>query len=371
LLETEKSVKSDSIVTRSICMRELFPNLFAFAKRPKWMMAEDFEAVAAKYSLPGEIAKFIPKGAVSDWQNLADHGLACSQGMRTGANEFFYLQKDCPGDASVLRPGKWHPDRIKLPHQFCLSTLKKRCDIGTSFLAKASSLRYVMLYMRHFIRTSDKDKMSKDAHFEVAASADLDRYIAAAEKGLKRNGHAVYELSAVRPNTRKKDGRYMSLWYQLPRIANRHCPNLALSRVNGGVVQCLFIQQLEKHPIIVDANFTTLWGDERASDIGFCLLNSLWFKCYSECIGAILGGGALKLEAAAVRKIVFPRYNRKQQDRLLRLSKEFQKTTRLNGLLQRKIDMAVLAPFGKMSKDVYRSLNQLLSAKLKERGVAL
>ena len=371
LLETEKPIKNDSIVTRSICMRELFPNLFAFAKRPAWMSVRDFKATPSTYSVHAEMFKMIPKGVSVDWQNLADIGLSCSQGMRTGANEFFYLQRDTSVETCVLHPGKWYPDDIKIPSEFYLPTLKKRCDVGTSYIVGSSNLQYVMLYLRNIIRSSDEAMMSGDAEFKVAASEALDRYITEAEKMLTRNGHPVYDLSAVSPNTRKKNGRYMSLWYQLPRIANRHCPDLALPRVNGGAVQCLYVQQIAKQPIIVDANFTTLWGNDFAAEIGFCLLNSLWFKCYSECMGAILGGGALKLEATAVRKIVFPRYTQDQQNRLFRLSKEFQKANQLSGLLQRKIDMAVLAPFGRKSKVIYKSLCRLLSSKLNERGVML
>jgi hypothetical protein len=60
---------------------------------------------------------------------------------------------------------------------------------------------------------------------------------------------------------------------------------------------------------VVDANFVTFWPEEEASvdaEALLAMLNSTWCITVLELIGTVLGGGALKVEAAHMRRLPIP-----------------------------------------------------------------
>ena len=134
----------------------------------------------------------------------------------------------------------------------------------------------------------------------------------------------------------------------------------------------MFVEQSEDTPIAVDANFITLWNNDSTMQyFVFALLNSTWFKCYMECISTVMGGGALKVEAAHVRKVLFPKYSTKQIALLAQCGKRLRDELVLSPKIQDEIDTIVLKPFGLNSGDVLQKLRDTLRMLLSERGATL
>lgn len=120
----------------------------------------------------------------------------------------------------------------------------------------------------------------------------------------------------------------------LPPLKERHTPNLCISRVCGESPETMFVKQSPEKEIIVDANFITLWNpDYHAQMTTFVLLNSTWAKLFLEVTGIIMGGGALKIEASHVRKIVFPKIENDEKKKLEIIGKKILR----NGIVDSKI----------------------------------
>jgi hypothetical protein len=92
----------------------------------------------------------------------------------------------------------------------------------------------------------------------------------------------------------------------LPALASRHLPQLCISRVNYRSVHCALLDD----GIVVDANFSTLWSQTADSRISFAvlaLMNSSWTQACLESMATVMGGGALKVEAAHLRAVPLPK----------------------------------------------------------------
>jgi hypothetical protein len=95
-------------------------------------------------------------------------------------------------------------------------------------------------------------------------------------------------------------------WYQLPRFTDRHRPNVALARINHAHPKT-YLNDARRS--IVDANFSTLWPLDHATVDEYALLaflNSAWAGAAMEVSCTVLGGGALKVEAAHLRRLPIP-----------------------------------------------------------------
>ena len=154
----------------------------------------------------------------------------------------------------------------------------------------------------------------------------------------------------------------------LPGFTKRHLPDLCVTRINAKAAECIFVPQTPEIPVAVDANFSTLWcSSERIAKIAFALLNSSWSKCYLEIISAIMGGGALKVEASHIRKLLFPQYSAEQLQLLSIYADQLLQAKKMTQELQDKIDTVVVAPF-ENGTEILNEIRLLLSRKLLERG---
>ena len=196
----------------------------------------------------------------------------------------------------------------------------------------------------------------------------LNDYISAGEKHIDSRGRHFKEYSAVSPNEKKDDTGFVSYWYMLPNFTKRHLPDLCMTRINAKAAECIFVPQKAGEPVAVDANFSTLWGQsERTIKIAFALLNSSWSKCYLEITSTGMGGGALKVEASHIRKILFPQYSAEQLQSLADYAEQLLKAKQMTQELQDKIDAVVVAPFGNEAV-LLNEIRVLLNRKLLERG---
>lgn len=270
------------------------------------------------------------------------------------------------GQQDMFRP-RWSDEDYRLPSSFCIPALKKRSDVS-SLVVHASELKHYLLYLPNVVRRKDIPRLVPELVAErLAMDDETERLIDEAERRVVKNDTPVYKLSAVRPNIRRADRGYRSFWYQLPKLAHRHCPALCIPRVNGIDLPCLYIG--DDRRIVVDANFTTIWADVRGAALPFwCYFNSLWFKCLAESAGTVMGGGALKLEANTIRKLPVPDYSKEQLGLLGDLARELIGRAIISDGDQDRIDDLVLAPFGARLKSIKANLKKLLNTLQSNRG---
>jgi len=179
--------------------------------------------------------------------------------------------------------------------------------------------------------------------------SDLDDYVTQGERYISPSHKKSFkELSAVITNEKKIGDEFERFWCMLPPLKQRHVPNLCISRVCSESPETMFINQVLGKEIIVDANFITFWNPNHYDQIiAFALLNSTWAKLFLEVIGTAMGGGALKVEASHVRKIVFPRIDDDKKTELESIGKMILKNKSINRKLQKQIDEKTMTSYEK------------------------
>ena len=153
-------------------------------------------------------------------------------------------------------------------------------------------------------------------------------------------------------------------------MADRHLPNLCMTRVSANKAECLYIQQSTETPIAIDANMVTLWGRaERNILIVFALLNSTWSKLSLELTCTVMGGGALKVEASHLKKLLLPKLPQDKLDMLERVGETLILEGKMTQNVQDIIDDIVVSAFA--GDAITARMQQLLMQKYKERSTRL
>lgn len=349
---------------------ELFPGLIGKINEQKWVCEEDKVKVEDSDFLPNEIRAIVNNCNGVEYESLETMGWSVGQGLRTGANDFFYVQLLSEGTESVVQAESWYDHKLVLSSDNIRKALKKRSDID-GLVVGYEDLQKCILYIQHQVRKADYHRLTEEAalHYTVMNS-DLDNYITQGEEYISPSRKKPFkELSAVITNEKKIGNEFERFWYMLPLLRERHVPNLCISRVCGESPETIFVKQELGKEIIVDANFITLWNSMESNQIiAFALLNSTWAKLFLEIIGTAMGGGALKIEASHVKKIVFPRIDGEKKKELESVGKTILKNRRINEKLQRQIDEIVTSPFRDNNREfVYGQLEILLKRKIEER----
>ncbi|HHX68697.1 MAG TPA: hypothetical protein GX708_11670, partial [Gallicola sp.] len=224
-------------------------------------------------------------------------GFQVGQGLRTGANKFFYAKViKTEGDTDYLKVDSIFGDKIiPVSHTYSLPVLRYQSELADSFVVSNKILAHRLLYIQ-------EDFFTAYGNIKNLSDAPLYKHIIEAEHmNIYSGGKATRfpELSAVKPNIRSANGNSKQrFWFMLPKLAKRHLPQLCIARVNHKNVKCYLVAQ---DGIVVDANFSTLWTDsvdKRKVYAIFALMNSLLVRAYLESIAAVMGGGALKIEAS-------------------------------------------------------------------------
>ena len=232
-------------------------------------------------------------------------------------------------------------------------------------------LERCIFYIQHQVRQIDYQRLShKVIEKFTLMDPGLEDYVTKGEKYISPSHKKAFkELSAVITNEKKTGDEFERFWYMLPPLKERHVPNLCISRVCGESPETMYVNQISGKEIIVDANFITLWNpDYHSQVILFALLNSTWAKLFFEVTGTAMGGGALKIEASHVRKIVFPRIDNEKKNELESIGKTIIKRRSINKSLQEQIDEIVTSPFMEENRVfVSNQLEELLSRKIQER----
>ena len=290
--------------------------------------------------------------------SLRRAGWSVGQGLRTGANVFFYadLIKQS-GKVSTLRPdGRLWKANVSVPSGAVRRVVRSQADVGATVHVNEDQILGAVLCLQDYLLPRDRDGIPltldglsrqtlKTIPAELAAYIE---HVEMADIGTEGESRFVPELSAVVTNVRKYDPRRPDLparfWYQLPPFANRHQPNLFVARVNyrhpktfHNVGRCL----------LIDANFSTFWiNDAHAvSPLAMlALLRSTWALAVMETSGTVMGGGALKLEATQLRRFPVPAHIEQFDARLAELGETLSGEPSPNW--QRRVDEVVWRALG-------------------------
>ena len=153
-------------------------------------------------------------------------------------------------------------------------------------------------------------------------------------------------------------------------MADLHLQNLCLTRISANTTECLYVQQSAETPIAIDANMVTLWSkDERNILIAFALLNSTWSKLSLELICTVMGGGALKVEACHLKKLLLPKFPKCKLDALEKAGALLIIERKMTQKEQDRIDGIVASAFN--DDTITERMQQLLIQKHKERSKRL
>lgn len=370
LVTTSQDFVSDGVSSVRITEQSMFPQVFEMRSKTDWISDSDKIELNMNDVLPAEIKKISDANYSGEFANLENMGWNVGQGLRTGANDFFYLDiKEWKNKSVLLKTKDWAKTEVATSEDIVRRVVQNRKEVG-GLCINENELTKGLLYIRNKVRKTDVAKMSlaiKDSYSELCE--DIDMYIDLAEKyDPGKDKKRFQELSAVRPNEKKKADGYFSFWYMLPELKSRHLPDLCIPRINGREVECLFVNNKSKNRIVIDANFTTLWSDESASTYAvFALLNSTWFKCYMELIGTTMGGGALKIEASHIKKAIFPKLSDKQMERLTKIGRKCVERGNIGQSDLAQIDKVVLSEFCEYEQ-VLAELKSTLRIKNEKRG---
>ncbi len=297
--------------------------------------------------------------------SLDDLGWRAAQGLRTGANDFFYVTEADDGFASAVLPG----ETLHLPPPALLGAVRRQADIPADTWATTNT-RSRVLVLEGWGLPEDIAAAVGPRPWRTMDGwlARLVRAAAGHTRGPAGRDAPVPQLSAVRTNVRRYHPRRPSaparFWYQLPRLQRRHRPALYVPRVNAGSpVTRLNPQSM----LVVDANFATLWPER--GDISpfamLALLNSTWVRCFLELTGTVLGAGALKVEAAHLRRLRMPTMDQGAIDRLHGIGAELVAGQHGEEVIAR-IDQTVLCRMGRPAEHA-AGLKALLASLQSER----
>lgn len=255
---------------------------------------------------------------------LEDIGIALGQGLRTGCNKFFYVTL-LPG-----QPGRNQPVRVSsffdsLTFSFPAEVLKpalrtqKELDIVRKGQVPPSR---VLSLVGWFLPEDASTEEFKSESARIMSDELADFVRQAAIRPLDDTGKTIPTLSAVRTNCRKHPSNptLERTWYMLPDFAQRHSPDICIPRVNHNGPSVVVNPERR---LLVDANFSSLWSPTQrwTAHAMKALLTSSWSQLCMEALGTTLGGGALKLEAAQLRRLPVPVTSSAQRDTLDRLGR--------------------------------------------------
>ena len=254
--------------------------------------------------------------------SLQELGLHAGQGLRTGCNRFFYcrvLHKSDSATIEVKLNDAYGSEVIAVPRDAVRPVLHRQADLERWCNGHLPATR--VLDLRDWVLPEDAEVV-RDAQrsYEISGTApprqmppmlaEFVRRAAAQPLGAGEAAKPASELSAVRTNVRTAHPETPPrFWYMLPDFMRRHLPQAFVPRIIHGIPR---IYHNAEEPILIDANFSTLWTDDDgwSSSTLVAFLNSAWCKAVIEAVGTPLGGGALKLEAAHLRAIPVPRLGR-------------------------------------------------------------
>ena len=302
---------------------------FAAVRRRTWFesleprtsagpLFDDARAVEPAGLLPATIKALLgemPSATVALPEAL---GLSISQGLRTGCNGFFYvdlIQQPSQHRVRVRLSALFGNDELTVPDACLVPVVRRQSELH----GPVDRLRLCgrVLDLSGWVLPEDAEPVERTRHLFVREGMPVPAVMPdALADFVRRAARTIYpsgsertripDLSAVRTNVRvEESGRAPRFWYMLPTFARRHRPDAFIARVNQDVPS---VQINDDPPALIDANFSTIWGDAAhwTRYAILALLNSAWCHACMEALGTPLGGGALKLEATHLKRLPLP-----------------------------------------------------------------
>ena len=363
---------------RTIKLKEFSNNLHTRIKKSTWYHKLDGKKhhkveFKLKVKIPSELSTWLGSQP-NEFTLLEDYGVNVSQGLRTGANSFFYIQKENENETSyTLRPDKVHPlSELIVLKRFCKDVLRRQSELDNSYTIDKVKLSNILIYLQDAVLKRDFDNSSRFFPSYDFIEGGLEKYIEDAEHlniGKEDEPKFYPDLSAVKPNIRKVNSSNPSelprFWYMIPQLTKRHQPELFVPRVNGQLPKTR-LNKIE--PVVIDANFSSLWVTETKKGLNkhsaLALLNSTWCVVAMEEYGTVMGGGALKLEATHIKKIPIPKFDPKSIKRLTDLGTELSRASKSHDSIIYRIDSVVTESLS-IEGDVKKKANELRNIKNK------
>lgn len=369
-------------ITRRRLERKL-ADLAGGASRTKWFIRcepdyyEDrLNLIHGGALLPQALLDIMPAEQPA-FTTLEALGVKVGQGLRTGANDFFYVDLIADqGDQCTVAPGKsLCLPSVTVPKDALLPVLRKQNEVAGGYVLDPLSLHGRVLILENYVRPDDANGVGDEGGMSgrKLMPPGLAAYVTAAAQtnvGTPDAPRFVPQLSAVRTNETRPSskGPKQRFWYMLPPLAKRHLPELFVPRVNylhPGVMMNA------REPVVIDANFSTIWLEGESDLDAYALLaflNSAWAVAVMELTAAVMGGGALKLEATHLRRLPVPRFTAERWANLSVLGRVLTKEGDVSDVLD-GIDREVsLAVFGPASGGVgWAALRSIRDEKLKAR----
>lgn len=292
---------------RRISLADRSRAVVAMAAQSLWLKVLEpkiFLNNVPRATIPPALAKWF-----RGYENLAtleELGVFASQGLRTGANEFFYSEvvSSFKGGVQLQLSKLFAHERVRVPDSCVLPVVRKQRDLSGRLLVESSALNGRVFALQKY--SASPGRSSKDTK---AMPSVLAKVVRRAARKRMPSGVLIPKLTAVAPNARRGNiaaGTSGRSWYMLPEFSSRHRPDLFVARVNSGRPLVF----LNKHrSALVDANFSTLWlgANAKISVYAVCaFLNSSVAVALYEFAGSVMGGGALKLESTHLRALPIP-----------------------------------------------------------------
>ncbi len=319
--------------THPVSVKQASRNVFASASRQKWFVAfgeaqtQSTESVYIPHSIHDWLVRCVP---TPSFESFESQGVCVGQGLRTGANSFFYADGKCCGeDVELSFSGPLAGLSAKTSLDIAKPVLRRQSELPDGFVVKPANATGWVLDLRGHALPQDigsSDLISGPYRPLLGDIAKVVNFAAQANFGTAEKPRKIWELTAVAPNIRRASrGAPARHWYMLPDFAPRHLPDILLARVNSSTPRAYLN---ETRTCIVDANFSTMWIMEQSRWTAPALLafmNCAWIQAVIECSGAVMGGGALKVEAAHLRRLPVPMFDTDQLGKLSELGERIAK----------------------------------------------
>ena len=305
-------------------------------------------------AMPEGLRDMLPPGAApAGLQTLEQAGIRVSQGLRSGCNRFFYvtLAGGNEGETVTVEASEsFQSMRLRVPAAALRPVLHRQADMQA--FASGHLPATHALDLSDWVLPEDQPAVTEaaEAYRRRGMSvprvmppelASFVRLAARYAPDPKEPARFIPDLSAVRTNVRRPaNGRDVPrFWYMLPAFTARHLPAIFTPRINHGTPAVALNTQ---PPILIDANFSTLWAEERrwTAHALYALFHSSWCRAAMESAGTPLGGGALKLEATHIRQVPIPPLSDRDCERLDTLGQQLGAAV---PSAQHRIDMFILA----------------------------
>jgi hypothetical protein len=370
--------EDDMIQAFPVPLAKIASNLRGVCAKQKWFPSMGEASDDAGAILPHELEEWRSHSPSATAPiSMSSLGVRVGQGLRTGANAFFYGEK--LGDGTVAFEKLFPAIRWTVPDEIALPVVRRQRDLPSGFLVSAETTPGRVLDLRGHALLED---IHSGGHLAAAAYvampdslAGVVRAAGLANFGSNGETKRIWELSAVAPNVRHgklNEASPPRFWYMLPDFARRHKPDLFMARINTGTPKTYLNKNAE---CVIDANFATLWTEhhsEQDRHALLALLNSAWTAATLEHSAAVMGGGALKVEAAHLRRLPVPPMQADTLSELAVLGKRLSLATKKTvvSVLLDKIDALVAsAALGrKASDDDIKALRALSEAGRSKRG---